>query len=195
MRRSIIIIWGILLLIKQGAIIGSEKSQKYFLEVLVPKGSNQFFVAKPVMSSEELDIYSGGIEIMIWRGDLTEERNTGVIVNPEDFSLSHGGEIAKALVSKDPKWKNLIMDKLLTYQEDQGFKDDGQRAILTPTFKLKEDWNIPWIINVVAPTGDDKDWKEKLEKSYDDILQVLIDSEDAKLTDVTLPVDIVLKKK
>jgi len=194
MRRSIIIIWGILLLIKQGAIIGSEKSRKYSLEALVSKGSNPFFIAEPVMSSEELDTYPRDIKITVLQGDISEAKNVGAIVNPEDFSLSHGGEIAKKLASEDSQWEEFIMDKLLYYQKNHNFKDGGQRAIVTPTFALKTDCNVPWIINVVAPKGDDKNWKRKLERSYDDILKALIDSDGASVTNLAFPVDIVLNK-
>lgn len=144
MKKSIIITWIALLLIKQGIIAGDEQ------KLLTTK--------------------IHGTTIVVKQGNITQEKDIDAIVNAANFDLAHGGGVAGVLRKADPEWNNYCAKQIETFKKD-GFKDGGIRAVITPTFELKKR-KVQYIINAVGPEGNDPQWEAKLKKTYLDALDV-----------------------
>jgi len=149
MKKSIIIIWGILLLIRQGTMIGSQ-------EWIVP---------------QEFRTKIGNTDIIIMQGDITRIENVNAIVNPTNYNLDSNTEVAEALKEADPKWHSNTLTKLASSKH---FKEGKRRAIITRTGKsgkLRKN-HIHYIISTVGPTGKDPEWESKLLTAYTQSLAI-----------------------
>jgi len=144
MKKSIIIIWGILFLIKQGTIIGAQ-------ELVETVMATSFFIKQ---------------------GDITKERKIDIIVNPTNFNLEFGGEISAALKKADPGWAGALIRDKEAIMKAQNFGEGKKRAIISHIFALRKEQKIKSIISAVGPTGTSPNWKFLLKKTYEDILSL-----------------------
>jgi len=195
MKKSVIIVLGTLLLVSQGAIIGAEEPVRYYILrediVLVakpiPGEENGPLVAEPKPTGEESEPYVPKFEIIINQGDITEAKDIGVlgaIVNPTNFNLDYNGKVGKKLANADPEWSKVSRDNIKKYRVENDFKDGEMRAVITRTFRLAEQEEIYWIINMVVPEEDDREPENMLKKTFNDVLRV---AHQHGLTDVVFP--------
>ncbi len=131
---------------------------------------------EPLNEVSYRDFYSmtnSGTVIRVEQGNITQKKHVGAIVNPANFLLAHGAGVAGALRKADPEWNKHCTEKIENFKED-GFKDGGIRAVITPAFELKKN-DIQYIVNAVGPEGNDPQWEAKLKKTYLDALTVAND--------------------
>jgi len=151
MKKSIIITWIALLLIKQGIIAGDEQ------KLLTWWDNTTKIHGTTIIVKQESHC------------NITQEKNVDAIVNAANFNLAHGGGVAGALREADPEWDKYCAKEIENFKKD-GFKDGGTRAVVTPAFELKKRNGIQYIVNAVGPEGDDPQWEAKLNKTYLDVL-------------------------
>ncbi len=110
-----------------------------------------------------------GTTIVVKQGNITQEKDVDAIVNAANFNLAHDGGVAGVLRKADPEWNKHCVEKIKNFKDD-GFKDGGIRAVVTPVFELKKKNGIQYIVNAVGPEGYDPQWEAKLKKTYLDAL-------------------------
>lgn len=160
MKKSIIIISGILLLIKQGTIIGMEAIRKP-IEVTLSKN----------------------VKIIIQQKNIAETKNIDAIVSPTTFNLDNNLGVAKALATADPQWDEESRENIKTLRKKYYFKKGKTRSAITPTFKLKYN-GVKWIINTVGPEGSNPNWEKLLREAY---FHTLFAADKHKVRDIIFP--------
>jgi len=143
MKKLIIIIWTALLLIKQGTIQGMHAE----------------------VDMKEILIKIGEVNIIVKQSDIAKEENVDAIVNPANFKLEHSAGVAEALAVADPEWNSHCIENKEDLVSKSKFQGNATRALITPTFRLRNQ-GVKWIINAVGPSGIDSDWKKKLKTTY-----------------------------
>jgi len=154
MRRSIIIIiWGILLLIKQGSIIGAEKPVRYrILEEGYTSSGIKTIVAEQTIHKKEKWPH-----IIINQVNITEAKNVEAIV-------SHNNTIEIGLGQFEPK--PTLTKKINELIKKKPFE---QVFVIEAPCILKQR-GVKLIIRVFGPTGVDREWRSELKKIYMSIL-------------------------
>ena len=143
MKKLILIVWGALLLVKQGTIIGMEKATAKI----------------------------GVVEITVLQANIVGAHDINAIVHPTTFDLKHYNTTVGAnLGIADPEWLNSAK-KLYNLSQNLGFRQQKIRAFISPTSELRGQ-EVKWVINAAGPTGEDPEWEKKLKKTYLDILNI-----------------------
>jgi len=148
MKKSIIIIWGILLLIKQDTIIGAEEQDPPYFTTRI-----------------------GKTEIVIGQQDITQMEEIDIIVNPTNFNLKFGAGVSAALKKADPDWAAALTSNKKEIMKVQNFGEGKKRAMISSVVSLYKQ-KIKGIINAAGPVGTDLSWEHQLQQTYIDILSV-----------------------
>ena len=141
MKKLVIVVWITLLIVKQDTIVGME----------------------------EISTTINGVKLILEKDDITKAENIDGIVHPTNFNLDLDTRIARALAKKNKDW-NITKQTFLEQAYNKDFREGERRALSILLTPKSEKQKLQWVINAVGPSGQDPDWKQKLEQTYKDAL-------------------------